>query len=174
MRYGAHDMFSIPPATTHSASPARIAWAASATVFRPLPQTLLMVVEGTVSTMPAPIADWRAGFCPSPAWSTLPMSTSSGVSTPARRSASSTAAAPSLVAGTSTNAPPNVPTGVRTALTITASSMRFTLPGCDDPGRQRGAHRGLVPDAELVVGEPMTLRPTRLHGKGAEHCAHPP
>src|SRR5437870_12388352 len=102
------------------------------------------------------------------------MSTSSGVSTPARRSASSTAVAPSLVAGTSTKAPLNVPTGVRTALTITASSMLVTLPGRDDPGRQRGAHRGLVPDAELVACEPVTLRPTRLHGEGSEHCAHPP
>jgi hypothetical protein len=46
----------------------------------------------------------------------LPISTSSTVSIPARRKASSTAIEPSLVAGTSTYAPPKVPTGVRTAL----------------------------------------------------------
>src|SRR4029077_2648320 len=120
-------MFSMPPATRHSASPARIAWAARATVFKPLPQTLLMVVDGTLSASPAPIADCRAVFCPKPAWSTLPISTSSTVSMPARRSASSTAIDPSLVAGTSVNAPPKVPTGVRAALTMTASSMPITL-----------------------------------------------
>ena len=120
-------MFSMPPATTHSASPARIACAASATVFSPLPQTLLIVVDGTLSASPAPIADCRAVFCPRPAWSTLPMSTSSTASMPARRSASSTAIDPSRVAGTSVNTPPKVPTGVRTALTMTASSMPLTL-----------------------------------------------
>ena len=59
-------MFSMPPATRHSASPARIACAARATVLRPLPHTLLMVVDGTLSARPAPIADWRAVFCPRP------------------------------------------------------------------------------------------------------------
>jgi hypothetical protein len=41
----------------------------------------------------------------------------------ARSSAARTARAPSSVAGMSLNCPPKLPTGVRTALTITASSI---------------------------------------------------
>ena len=51
-RYGARDMLSMPPATTMSASPARIAWAASATDFRPEPHSMLTVVAGTSFGMP--------------------------------------------------------------------------------------------------------------------------
>ena len=71
-RYGARDMFSIPPATTISASPARIICDAIATAFSPEPQSMLIVVAGTSFGMPAPSAAWRAGFCPSPACSTHP------------------------------------------------------------------------------------------------------
>ena len=39
-------MFSIPPATTMSASPASIIWAAMLTQFRPEPQTTLTVTAG--------------------------------------------------------------------------------------------------------------------------------
>ena len=46
-------MFSVPPATTTSASPHWMAWAASITAFRPEPQTLLTVV--------APDGDRQAG-----------------------------------------------------------------------------------------------------------------
>src|ERR1017187_247053 len=155
-------MFSMPPATTHSASPARIAWAASATVLMPLPQTLLMVVDGTLSGSPAPIADWRAGFCPSPAWSTLPMSTSSTESIPARRSASSTAIDPSLVAGTSVNTPPKVPTGVRTALTMTASSMPTTLRPAFGAHLQVGAEGRRIPLTKPDRVKTMPLRPVLL------------
>src|SRR3984893_6895673 len=155
-------MFSMPPATTHSASPARIAWAASATVFNPLPQTLLMVVDGTLSARPAPIADCRAVFCPRPAWSTLPMSTSSTASTPARRSASSTAIDPSRVAGTSVKTPPKVPTGVRAALTMTASSMPITLRPALGLHLQAGAERGRIPVTKRCRVEAVGLRSVLL------------
>src|SRR5262249_15552388 len=65
----------------------------------------------------------RAGFCPRPAETTLPMmhsSTMSG-SMPARRTASRTTHAPSCVAVNDFSAPRNFPVGVRTADTITAS-----------------------------------------------------
>ena len=45
-------MFSVPPATTTSASPHRIAWAASITLFSPEPQTLLTVVAPTETGSP--------------------------------------------------------------------------------------------------------------------------
>ena len=83
-------MFSMPPATMSSASPARIADAPSITAFRPEPQTLLMVMAPTLSGRPAFSAAWRAGAWPTPAWSTLPMiasSTCSGRSRPLDRGA---------------------------------------------------------------------------------------
>ena len=46
----------MPPAMMTSASPAMIIAAAMLTDFRPLPQTLLMVIAGTDSGMPAWIA----------------------------------------------------------------------------------------------------------------------
>ncbi|SAK73299.1 hypothetical protein AWB78_03059 [Caballeronia calidae] len=53
-----------------------IAFAASITAFRPEPQTLLIVMPGTMSGRPALISDWRAGFWPEPAASTWPTMTS--------------------------------------------------------------------------------------------------
>ena len=70
-------MFSVPPATTAWASPHWIAWAASITAFMPEPQTLLTVVAPTETGSPAPMAAWRATFCPRPAPTTLPRITSS-------------------------------------------------------------------------------------------------
>src|SRR5437879_3601620 len=58
----------------------------------------------------------------------------SAASMPARRMASSTAMAPSRGAGTSTKTPPIVPTGVRTALMMTASSMLELLQALDRVG----------------------------------------
>ena len=58
---GAKLMFSIPPATIVSASPNAIAWAAIIMVFIPEEQTLLTVVQGTVSGIPANIAACLAG-----------------------------------------------------------------------------------------------------------------
>ena len=49
-------MHSMPPATITSASPARIACAASITDFRPEPQTLFTVKAGTGFGMPALMA----------------------------------------------------------------------------------------------------------------------
>jgi hypothetical protein len=61
-RYGALLIDSMPPATTTSWSPRRIAWAASDTAFSPDPHTLSMVIAGTVTGRPALRAAWRAGF----------------------------------------------------------------------------------------------------------------
>ena len=55
-------MDSIPPATTISASPARIAWVASMTALSPDPQTMLMVSAPTAGGSQAPSPAWRAGF----------------------------------------------------------------------------------------------------------------
>ena len=68
-------MDSWPPATTISASPARIIRAALVMATSPERQTLLTVSAGTLSGMPAVTAAWRAGFCPAPACRTWPMST---------------------------------------------------------------------------------------------------
>ena len=50
---GANDMFSIPPAITISASPAKIFVAARLTQLRPEPQTTLIVTAGTSIGKPA-------------------------------------------------------------------------------------------------------------------------
>ena len=57
-------MHSMPPATTTSASPAQMAWAASITALRPEPQTLLMVRASTSQGRPAITAACLAGFWP--------------------------------------------------------------------------------------------------------------
>ena len=63
----------------------------------PEPQTLLTVVAGTLSGIPAPRCAWRAGAWPMPAESTLPMKTSptSSGATFARSSAALMAVVPS-------------------------------------------------------------------------------
>ena len=66
-------MFSVPPATTMSSSPASIIWAAMLTQFRPEPQTTLTVTAGVVTGRPALMEAWRATFWPRPAWMTQPM-----------------------------------------------------------------------------------------------------
>ena len=122
-------MFSCPPATTMSLSPVATACDASITAFRPEPQTALMVKAGVSLATPAFIIAWRAGFWPAPAASTWPMMTSpiwSGCR-PARAMASRTTMLPSSVAGILASEPPNLPTGVRTAETITMSSMDWLL-----------------------------------------------
>ncbi len=136
--WGARLMFSWPPATTISLSPVATAWAASITAFRPEPQTALMVSAGVSLATPAFIMAWRAGFWPTPAVSTCPMITSPTWSsgTLARASASLITMAPSSVAGVLASAPPNLPTAVRTAETMTMSSMSI-LKGND--GKRGGA-----------------------------------
>ena len=76
-RCGARLMLSMPPAAISSASPARIAWAASMTALSPEPHTLLTVKAAMVSGSPAFRAACRAGFWPSPAWMTFPKMASS-------------------------------------------------------------------------------------------------
>src|SRR6266436_4598401 len=124
-RYGQLDMDSIPPATTISLSPSCTACAASATAFNPEPQTLLMVIAATRGSHPPFSAAWREGFCPSPAWTTLPRIASSicFVSMPARRPASAITLPPSSGAEKLDRPPWNLPTGVRTAERITGVSM---------------------------------------------------
>src|SRR5438552_908425 len=111
----------MPPATTHCASAALIACAASITALSPEPHTLLMVSAGTVPGRPAWIAAWRAGAWPTPPCSTLPMITSSTAagSTPARRTASRITSAPKRGAGSVDRPPRYLPTGVRQADRIT-------------------------------------------------------
>src|SRR6185436_9869627 len=115
----------MPPATTICASPHWLACAPRTTALRPLPQTLFTVMAGIESGRPAPIAAWRPGFCPRPALTTFPMTTSSTLSgaTPARFTASATTMLPSLVAGRGESVPRNLPMGVRTALTMTGLSI---------------------------------------------------
>ena len=85
-----------------------ILWAACEIAFIPLAQTLLTVVQITVSGKPAYFAACRAGACPRLACSTQPISTSSTWSgcIPALSMADLMAIAPNLVAGTSFNEPP--------------------------------------------------------------------
>src|SRR5712691_9480887 len=124
-------MFSIPPATTTSLSPALIDCAASITALRPEPQTLLTVKAPTLTGIPAWIADCRAGFCPSPADMTFPMITSSisFASIPALLRDSLTAIAPNLGAGIPTRLLPNFPIAVLQADRITGSdTLRVSPP----------------------------------------------
>src|ERR1035437_7905824 len=157
IRYGARVMFSMPPATTTSTSPALIICAAIATALSPEPQSMLIEVAGTSLGIPAAIATWRAGFGPSPACSTHPRMTSSTSppANPARSSAARTATAPSSVADTSLNCPPKLPTGVRTALTITASSITdsFDYTFQARRGLPRRSHVHPAVDAEGLTGD---------------------
>ena len=153
-------MFSMPPATTMSTSPARIICEAIATALRPEPQTMLIVVAGTSFGMPAPIATWRAGFCPSPAVRTQP-STTSSTSSPAisaRSSAARTACAPSSVAAMSLNCPPKLPTGVRSALTITASSI---MASSDEGHLIRAPRPSIRFSSGFAASAPVALTPVR-------------
>ena len=116
-------MFSIPPATTISASPVNSSAAARFTALSPDPQTIFTVIAGTSFGIPAWIDAWRAGFWPWPACKTQPISTSETCSgfTPARFSASAIAMLPSFSAGMPERLPPNLPTAVRTAERMTIS-----------------------------------------------------
>src|SRR4029453_12088792 len=137
-RYGQLLIDSIPPATAMSMSPARMPWSASITALSPEPQTLLTVSAATWSGRPPLRAACRAGFCPRPADTTLPMMHSSTVSasTPARRMASATTSAPSCGAVKDLSAPRNLPVGVRTALTMT-ESRTANLDAIDDIGAEQ-------------------------------------
>src|SRR2546428_3645238 len=165
----------MPPATTHCASAALIAWAASITALSPEPHTLLMVSAGTVPGRPAWIAAWRAGAWPTPPWSTLPMITSSTAagSTPARRTASRITSAPKRGAGSVDRPPRYLPTGVRQADRITGvvSSLVLIRPSfpprtcvrgefaavLSDPGRKPGDQaRGPRPGLTIQLTGPVS------------------
>src|SRR5262249_5163066 len=79
---------------------------------------------------PANSAAWRAGACPTPAGSTMPMCTSptSPGATPARSSAALIAVAPSRVAGTPASDPRKLPMAGRAAPTITTARMGLGEP----------------------------------------------
>ena len=68
-------MFSIPPAATVSASPSWIICEPAMTAAMPDAHALLNVMAEVVSGMPADIAACRAGVCPNPAESMLPITT---------------------------------------------------------------------------------------------------
>src|SRR5690606_30096119 len=82
--------------------------------------------------MPAPIAAWRAGFCPAPAVRIWPSTTSltSAGSTFVRSSAALIATCPRWEAGTVLSDPLNAPTGVRAAPAITTSVMTGSFLSC--------------------------------------------
>ncbi len=60
--YGDRDIFSVPPATTISASPDLISLAAMFTASRPDPHTTFSVIAGVVIGRPALIEDCLATF----------------------------------------------------------------------------------------------------------------
>lgn len=73
---GVLDMLSIPPATTIWLVPSWMVWAAIMVAFIPEEHTLLIVVQTTVSGIPAPKAACLAGAWPKLALRTFPKKTS--------------------------------------------------------------------------------------------------
>src|SRR5581483_3038514 len=157
-RCGPRLMLSMPPATTTAASPRRTARVASITACSPEAQTLFSVMADAVGGMPAASAACRAGAWPTPAWTTLPSSTSSTASggTPARASAARTATAPSWGAGTSASAPRKRPIGVRAAPTRYASLIAI-LPFSRLP-KSGGQGAALLQPQPAGDHEPLNLR----------------
>src|SRR6266542_5921504 len=170
-------MFSMPPATTISASPARISAAPSMIAFRPEPHTRLIVVALVVSCSPAFSAAWRAGAWPAPPWRTWPMRTSStwSVGTPARSTAARMATPPRVVAGVVERAPPNLPIGVRAAETMKTSPLgpwlatlrcytgRQVRPRLPTRGPDRSAPGGLHVARLRVPAQLLRVRTVRGH-----------
>ena len=121
-------MLSMPPATTISASPALIRSAPRLTALRAEPQTLLMLSAGTWGGNPALKAACRAGICPSPAGTTVPMMTWPTRSCGARErfTTSRMTAAPRSIADIAANAPPSFPKGVLAPAVMTTSSIFYS------------------------------------------------
>src|SRR5262245_61137215 len=130
------------------------------TALRPEPQTLLTVYAAMLSGSPAFSAAWRAGFCPRPAWRTLPTITSSirSAGALARRRASAMAKAPSCGAGTSARPPRYLPIGVRTADRIRASLMFRS-------SKETGFHRHCT-ERPLGNRKASHAEPGRRRGRG--------
>src|SRR5712691_11447353 len=170
MRCGVRLMLSTPPTTYSSPSPARMLWAATITAFRLAPHTLFTVAAPTLQGSPPRSAHWRAMFCPRPAETTLPITTSSMSSKrgkPARATAARTTPAPNSAAGTDDNAPWNRPTGVRTALKMTAcgvspiagiAELRKQMLCADAPVLHHHKPLRARPGSGIVIDDPL-LRP---------------
>ena len=114
-------MISMPPATTTSASPARISAAASMIALRPEPQTRLIVVALVVVRQARPEGRLAGGRLAGAGLEDLAhedlVDRACRPGRPARSTAARIATPPSSTAGTSASAPPNLPIGVRAALT---------------------------------------------------------
>ena len=127
------EMFSTPPATYTSASPAMMRCDASAMACRPEEQKRLMVSPETVIGQPARSAIWRAMLAPvAPSGVAQPMITSSTspASMPARAIACCTAWPPSVAPCVRLNAPFQLlVSGVRAVDTINADVMCVLLMG---------------------------------------------
>ena len=118
-------MFSMPPASTTSASPSAICCAASWTVFIPEPHAILTLYAATSIGTPERTLTWRPVLGPFPAWRACPRmvwSICSGAMS-ARRIASFAASVPSSTAGVSAKEPRNLPIGVRAPSMMTAVSI---------------------------------------------------
>src|SRR6267142_2830155 len=158
--YGARVMFSTPPATNASPSPALIACAALAIACSPEPQRRLTVCPGTSTGKPASSAAIRATLrLSSPAWFVQPRITSSrrAGSKETRSTAPRTAMAARSSARTSARAPPARPTGVRTAETIRASRIQEHV-----SSRGRGRWRSQLPRQVVLGVGSWRLRVDRL------------
>jgi hypothetical protein len=129
-------MFSMPPASTTSASPRAMDCAACTIAHRPEPQARLIVHAGLVSGIPDRIATCRAGFGPRPACRAHPkiVRPTSEAGTPAFARSPDAIDVPSSTAERSDHCPRNLPIGVRKAWVMTARRMRVS-------GRPVGDHR---------------------------------
>ena len=141
-------MLSMPPATIRSASPARMACAASITALSPEPHTLLTVNAAIESGSPAFSAACRAGFCPTPAWITLPKITSSTWSSGARARLAitlpitvSVSGFPRPVAASLLDLSEGGCRIVARSILLTGSTVAFELP---NPGKRAIPLRGTV------------------------------
>src|SRR4029450_10738780 len=117
-------IISTPPATTVSAMPLMIAWAAIPTVWRPEEQKRLTVVAGTSTGKPARSTDSRATFNPCDASGMAQPQITSSISlgvTPARLTAAFKTSAERSTGWTFASDPSFLPraTAVRTAATMT-------------------------------------------------------
>src|ERR1700677_417755 len=119
----------MPPATTTSHWPVMICCAAWAIAVRPDRHSLLTVVAGTLIGTPPATAASRAGFGPTPAWTTLPRMTASTWS-PAipARSRAARIAVPQRAGADNRERPPSIlPIGVRAPATRTGCDMGVLL-----------------------------------------------
>src|SRR3954452_11710223 len=160
-------MDSAPPASTTSASPTWMAWAAETIACTPVPQRRLTVNAGASLGTPALIPTTRAMYMSSGAvWMTLPnttCSTCSGSSC-ARSMAARAAVAPSSVAGTSRRLLPNPPIAVGAAEAITTSRILGLLWGAC--GRRECYAGRRVAEASRDVRRAGGLRMPARSGSG--------